>query len=137
MTTQFKHQHGDMIDTAASILDAAHGGGADAAIALTRARLKLSREVSRHCTEEIAFLNARRPAGAPAYAAALVRKYHDDLLRWRHDLIACNSNWPPVRVLADPHVFAAEFGGLTDRLRERVRWEEEEFYPVLFGAKAT
>lgn len=135
MTARFNHQHNGMIETCATILEAARAGNADAS-ALTKARLRLSREVAEHCTQEIAYLDARRPRTPSPRVSALLTRYDDDLLRWRHDLITSNCNWPPARVFAESDAFAAEFEELAKRLCDRVRWEEEEFYPVVLYAKA-
>ena len=136
MSFRFTHQHHHMVELADAILSVARDAPPDATERLTTARLKLSREVSEHCRDELADLQARRPDVGDAREQALVRKYHDDLLAWRHDLIACNSNWPPARVLNEPRAFAAEFSPIAERLRERVRWEEEEFYPAVLYARA-
>ena len=136
MSVRFTHQHSRMVELADTILTIARDGPPDATERLTRARLGLSREVSEHCRVELADLNARRPDIRDARGQALVKKYHDDLMAWRHDLVACNSKWPPQRVLAEPRAFAAEFSGLAERLRERVRWEEDEFYPAVLYARA-
>ena len=135
MSVRFTHQHDSMVELADEILSVARDAPPNATERLTRARLRLSREVGEHCRVELADLNARRPDIRDAHGQAMVRRYHDDLLRWRHDLIACNSNWPPARVLNEPRAFAGEFSGIAERLRERVRWEEEEFYPAILYAR--
>lgn len=136
MSVRFTHQHSQMVELADTILSIARDAPPDAAERMTRARLQLSREVSEHCRVELADLNARRPDVRDARGRALVRKYHDDLMAWRNDLVTCNSNWPPHRILTEPRSFAAEFTGIAERLRERVRWEEEEFYPAVLYARA-
>lgn len=130
MPNKFAHQHSHMVEIAESILQVARERADDAASRLTQLRLKLSRQVREHCDTELSLINARR-GSTDARQAELIRRYHDDLLRWRHDLIECNSAWPPKRVFADSAGFTQAFSGIAIRLRERVRWEEEEFYPAV------
>ena len=135
MSSGFASQHDCMVDIADAILRTAKDRDAAAATRLTQLRLRLSREITDHCGAEVALINARRGETSERQGA-LIRKYHDDLLKWRHDLIACNSDWPPRRVFDDPAGFSRDFGAIAARLRERVRWEEQEFYPAVLMRQA-
>jgi hypothetical protein len=135
VSDQFAQQHDELIEIADAILRVASGSGSETASELTRLRLSLSREVGRHCGGELELINARRGDTMPAQAA-LIRQYHDDLLKWRHDLIRYNSDWPPKRVFEDPDGFKRDFGPIVERLRARVQWEEELFYPTVLARAA-
>lgn len=102
---------------------------------LPRLRMALSRQVAGHCSAEIDLLNDRlrqQPQIAVEHAY-LVRRYHDELLARRGSLMECNANWSTRRITDNPGGFLASFKPLADALIERVRWEEQEFYPKVFG----
>ncbi len=98
-------------------------------------RLALSRQVAQHCASEIDHLRARvksHPEVAVSHAA-LIKRYHDELLAWRGALMDCNAHWPAKRVSQSPAAFLNDFAPLAEALMARIRWEEEDFYPTVFG----
>lgn len=109
-------------------------GSAEAMRELPTQRMALSKLVNLHCGEEIVVINARvREIEADPAKTALIRRFHDELLAWRGDLMECNAGWPHRKMLSDPRGFLAAFAGLNDRLKARVRWEEQAFYPAVLG----
>lgn len=136
MLGQFSHEHREMIAISDAILAVARTPAAGGPARLTELRLQLSRLLMKHCSKETALIDRRRGAARDPHGAALLKKYHDDLLQWRHDLVACNADWPPARVFAAPAAFTATFGEISARLRARVEWEEREFYPGMLHAVA-
>jgi hypothetical protein len=138
MSTQtFAHQHGELLSHADAILAAAASGSEAALQDLPALRLAFARLVNSHCSVEIRMVNARAPQfdGDPE-KRALIRRFHDELLMWRGDLMDCNANWPQRKVASDCAGFIAAFRGLADRLKARVRWEEQIFYPAVLAAPA-
>lgn len=129
MRDVFEIQHREMVELANAILTVVCDKPANATEELSRLRLKLSRAVTIHCGEESDLL--RQAQDVPA---EVVTRYHDELLQWRHDLIGCNSGWPPQRVWQDPRGFAAAFRPIVTALKKRIEWERNELYPVLLRA---
>lgn len=129
MKEKFKIQHRQMVELANAILILVRSRPSNASDELNRHRLRLSRAVSAHCTEESEIL--RTAEGVPDNVR---RRYHDELLKWRHELIACNSGWPPQRVWQDPAGFAAAFRPIVVALSKRIEWEHEVFYPLVLAA---
>jgi hypothetical protein len=137
----FCAQHSQMAETAQAIIDTLMASvserdatGHDALPAL---RLELSRCVANHCSAEIALLrdHLKQHPDIAVTHSPLVRRYHDELLAWRGALMECNANWPAKRIAKDPAAFLAVFRPLVDALHERVRWEEQVFYPQVLGRK--
>lgn len=133
----FAHQHGELLAQADMIL-AAVAAGTDAALRdLPTLRLGFARLVNSHCSVEIRLVNTRSAQmEKDAEKAQLIRRFHDELLMWRGDLMDCNANWPQRRVAEDRAGFIAAFRGLADRLKARVRWEEQIFYPAIMNMPA-
>lgn len=98
-------------------------------------RLTLSRTVASHCSAEVDLLrdHLQRNPQIGIDKAELVRRYHDELLAWRGALMECNADWPARRVTQEPSRFLDAFRPLADALYERIRWEEQEFYPKVLG----
>lgn len=138
MSTQnFAHQHGELLAQANAILTAVTVGTEAALRDLPALRLGFSRLINSHCSVEIRLVNARTPQfDQDADKRHLIRRFHDELLMWRGDLMDCNAKWPQRRVAEDRAGFLVVFRGLTDRLKGRVRWEEEIFYPAIMGIPA-
>ncbi|WP_446652851.1 hypothetical protein [Blastomonas sp.] len=133
----FAHQHGELLVQADAILTAVTVGTEAAMRDLPARRLAFSRLVNSHCSVEIRLVNTRTPLfDQDPKNRQLIRRFHDELLMWRGDLMDCNANWPQRRVAEDSAGFLAVFRGLTDRLKGRVRWEEEIFYPAIMGIPA-
>lgn len=126
MRDVFEVQHRQLIELAQAILTVVHVKPAAATEELNRLRLALSRAITNHCKEEADILNSTD--GLPD---RVVRRYHDELLQWRRDLIICNSAWPPQRVWESPRGFAAAFRPIVTALKHRIEWERKELYPVL------
>lgn len=136
---KFCDQHGAMASVAQAILDhvtglaAGHGhGGHDP---LPELRLALSREVGEHCSGEIEVLR-KRLKNHPQVAvqkAAMVSRFHDELLAWRRSLMQCNANWPAKMVNDSPSAFLEAFRPIAEALIRRIAWEEQEFYPQVLG----
>lgn len=135
MSTQtFAHQHGELLTHAEAILAAAANGSETELQNLPALRLAFARLVNSHCSVEIRMVNARAPQfDADSDRRALIRRFHDELLMWRGDLMDCNANWPQREVANDRAGFIADFRGLADRLKARVRWEEQVFYPAILA----
>ena len=91
-----------------------------------------SKAVTAHCKEEAIMLQS----AGDAVPADIMRRYHDELLRWRHDLIACNSEWSPDKVWRDPQGFKSAFRPIVDALRARILWERSFLYPVILPRAA-
>ena len=131
---KFADHHDQMVDLSAAIIDLAIVNSADALVELQQKRIDLSRKVSEHCASEIEALNKSGFDRQPTpQKTALVRRYHSELLAWRGALMQCNANWPTKRISQEPQGFLRVFKDITAQLRERVRWEEQEFYPAIFG----
>lgn len=130
----FADHHDQLVGLAKGIVAAVSTGSSDALQDLPAQRMALSKMINRHCGEEIALINARaREVQSDPAKAALIRRFHDELLAWRGDLMECNAHWPQRKVTSDPSGFLTVFSGLSDRLQARVRWEEKEFYPAVMG----
>lgn len=133
----FAQQHGELLAQADAILIAATVGTEAALRDLPALRLAFSRLVNSHCSVEIRLVNSRAPQfDSDAERRQLIRRFHDELLMWRADLMDCNAIWPQRRVAQDRSGFIAAFRALADRLKARVRWEEEIFYPAILGLPA-
>lgn len=133
----FAHQHGELLAHADAILSAAADGSEAALQDLPALRLAFARLVNSHCSVEIRMVNARTAQfDGDSDKRALVRRFHDELLMWRGDLMDCNATWPQRMVASDRAGFIAAFRALTDRLKARVRWEEQIFYPAVLTAPA-
>lgn len=134
MPAPFAAQHDTMVSLAEGIIAAARRGTPEAMRDLTQKRLALSKCVSDHCAAEIAEINRTgRQDNAVPDGDVLMRRYHDELLVWRRSLMECNAQWPASRVAQDADEFVASFRPIARQLSERVRWEEEVFYPAVFG----
>jgi hypothetical protein len=135
MTSQnFVHQHGELLAQADAILSAVSAGTEAALRDLPTLRLGFSRLVNSHCSVEIRMVNTRAAQmDKDAEKTQLIRRFHDELLMWRGDLMDCNANWPQRKVAEDRAGFIAAFRGLAERLKARVRWEEQVFYPAIFA----
>lgn len=130
----FAHQHGELLAQADAIVRAVMAGTDTALRDLPALRLGFSRLVNSHCSVEIRLVNARAAEmEKDADKTKLLRRFHDELLMWRGDLMDCNARWPQRRVADDRAGFLAAFRGLNDRLKARVRWEEQVFYPAIFA----
>lgn len=132
MKEALEAQHNEMIDLANAIIAAVDDRGSNRSVQLNRLRLSLSKAVTAHCRQEAALLEQagdRIPDG-------IRRRYHDELLKWRHELIACNSAWPPERVWGNPIDFKAAFRPIAKALDARVAWERVAVYPVLLPEAA-
>lgn len=133
----FAQQHGELLAQADAILGAVTVGTEAALRELPGLRLGFSRLVNSHCSVEIRMVNTRAAEmDKDSEKAKLLRRFHDELLMWRGDLMDCNANWPQRRVAEDRAGFLSTFRGLNDRLKARVRWEEQVFYPAIFGLPA-
>lgn len=140
---QFSAEHDDMDRIAQAIL--AHvrllvaGAGKGGDDALPAMRMALSRQVANHCAAEIAELRDHLHAhpDVAVQCAAMVRRYHDELLAWRGALMECNANWSTRRIEQEPAAFLQVFSALSDALQQRIRWEEQEFYPKVLGRVST
>lgn len=133
----FVHQHGELLAQAEAILTAARLGTEAALRDLPALRLGFSRLVNSHCSVEIRLVNTRASQfDQDTENRQLIRRFHDELLMWRGDLMDCNAKWPQQRVAQDRAGFITAFRALADRLRARVRWEEEIFYPAILGLPA-
>lgn len=130
---KFADHHDQMAVTAEAILDLANAGS-PAEIALLQAkRIELSRLIADHCSLENDHLQKHQAQNDHPQKAALMRKFHGDLLAWRGALMECNANWPAKDIVENPAGFREVFGKLVKQLRERIQWEEREFYPAIFG----
>jgi len=133
----FAHQHAELISQAEDILATAASGREQGLQDLPQKRLAFSRMVNAHCSIEIKLVNHTVAASTkPEQMHKLIRRFHDELLAWRADLMDINAQWPQQKVLADPQGFRAAFSGLEQRLKARVKWEERTFYPALWGQAA-
>jgi hypothetical protein len=136
-STVFSDHHDQLVAQAEQIIATVQADCAQVLNDLPAQRMMLSRLVNTHCSAEIAVINARTSSlDGCKTRAALVRRFHDELLAWRGDLMDCNAHWSQSRVAQDPQGFLAVFRGLADRLRARVQWEEQTFYPAIMGAPA-
>lgn len=141
----FSAQHQEMTDVAQAIVAHAAMLAADSGDEgqvrpdrhdpLPEMRLALSRQIGGHCAAEIDLLkdHLNRYPQIAADCADLVRRYHDELLAWRGMLMECNASWPARQVKDNPRGFLAVFRPIVEALVERIRWEEQEFYPRVFG----
>jgi hypothetical protein len=132
MREEFEGQHRAMIELANAVLAIADRHSADHMGELNRLRLALSRTITAHCKREAALLQGV----AATIPAPINQRYHEELLKWRHDLIACNSEWPPERVWADPAGFKAAYRPVVRALEARIAWEREAVYPVILPEAA-
>jgi len=127
MNVRFTDEHQEMASIASRVIALVKTGTPASSGELNKLRLSLSKVVNAHCKEEAALMTGyetRLPLD-------IVRRYHDELLQWRRELIACNSSWPPAQVWEDRKGFLDVFSPLARALDQRVRWEEEKFYPAL------
>ncbi|WP_017670207.1 hypothetical protein [Blastomonas sp. AAP53] len=133
-STAFADHHDQLVGMAKGIVATVSTGSSEALRDLPAQRMALSKMVNVHCGEEIALINAHAPRlrDDPA-KTALIRRFHDELLAWRGDLMECNASWPQRKVTSDPDGFLTVFNGLSERLQARVRWEEKAFYPAVLG----
>lgn len=141
----FSAQHEEMARVTRAIvahvcaLTVGNGGdGSKGHDPLPALRLALSRTVGSHCSAEIDVLNQhlRSHPQVAVDCAGLVRRYHDQLLAWRASLMECNASWPARRVVESPAAFLEAFRPIAYALQERIRWEEQEFYPKVLGRAA-
>jgi len=127
MREVFDAQHREMLDLATAILAVVDDCPSRSSDPLNRLRLALSKKVTVHCQEEAIALQASRDIVPPE----IMRRYHDELLKWRRDLISCNSDWPPERVWSDPSGFKSAFRPVANALRARILWEQGCLYPII------
>ena len=132
MRDVFDAQHREMLELTAAILAIVNDCPSRSSDQLNRLRLALSKTVTGHSKQESALLRA----AGDAVPADIARRYHDELLKWRHELIACNSDWPPDRVWNDPRGFKEAFKPIVDALRARLSWEQGVVYPVILPLAA-
>jgi hypothetical protein len=132
MREEFEGQHRAMIELANAVLAIADRRSAEHTGELNRLRLALSRTITAHCRREGELLKQV----AATLPATVSQRYHEELLKWRHDLIACNSDWPPERVWADPAGFKAAYRPIVAALEARIAWEREAVYPVILPQAA-
>lgn len=133
----FAHQHAELLSQAEDILATAASGRIESLQDLPQKRLAFSRMVNAHCSVEIKVVNQTTTAATKTEETqTLLRRFHDELLAWRADLMNCNAQWPQSKVLADPQGFRTAFSGLEQRLKARVKWEERTFYPAIWGQAA-
>jgi hypothetical protein len=134
MQTSFSEQHAGLISIGKAIIAHARENSAASLAALAQARLTLSQAVQTHVQAEQALI--RSDGGNPRDEAsvAVVRKYHDELLAWRRLLIDCNAKWPLKAIGEDAEGFIRDYMPIYRALEERVRWEEEVFYPCILSA---
>ena len=118
----FADHHDQLVGLAKGIVATVTMGSSDALQDLPAQRMALSKMVNRHCGEETALINTRaRDLQGDPTKTALIRRFHEELLAWRGDLMECNAHWPQRAVASDPHGFLSVFSGLSDRLQARVR----------------
>lgn len=130
---KFTHHHAEMAQIANTILDLASAGSLSEIALLQSKRIELSKLVADHCALEGAHLQKHQAQSNHPQKAALLRKFHGDLLAWRGALMECNANWPAKSIVQNPAGFRAVFGKLIKQLNDRIQWEEREFYPAIFG----
>jgi hypothetical protein len=130
----FRSDHDRLINLADGLIaEAQKGTGADP-VRLNQLRLGLSRTVADHCSAEDGLIQScGRPADGDAYLVALNQRYHDELMHWRVDLVRCHGEWPPARIRVNSQEFLEEFMPIAAALAERLRWEEEEFFPAVLA----
>lgn len=140
---KFYTQHAEMASVAQAILDhvtaLAAGNVRDGHDPLPALRLALSREVGDHCSGEIDVLRKRLKSNPQVAVdkAAMVSRFHDELLAWRRSLMQCNADWPAKIVNNDPSTFLDAFRSIAEALFTRIQWEEREFYPQVLGRTVT
>lgn len=122
------HDHGYMIKLAEAIIRCIDIEDDGLARVLNGLRVELSRTVRTHCAKEVRIMGQLK---AGRLSPDISRRYHDELAAWSQALVACNSQWPADRVRRDRQGFIDQFTKLTGMLQERVRWEQDELYPLL------
>ena len=134
MQAIFRSDHDRLIMLADGLVAEAQKGAEADPGRLNQLRLGLSRTVADHSAAEDGLVQScGRPAEDDAHLIALNARYHDELLNWRVALVRCHSEWPPLRIVANSSEFLEEFTPIASALVERLRWEEEEFYPAVLG----
>lgn len=129
----FTTHHDQMTQLADAILNLATAGSPAEIALLQSTRIEFSRLIADHCAVETAYLQKHQAQNNHPQKAALMRKFYGDLLAWRGALMECNANWPAKNIVENPAGFRAVFGQLVKQLRDRIQWEEREFYPAIFG----
>ena len=129
----FSEQHHELVQIAASIMQRAKENTPASIVALTQLRLALSRSLRKHVTAEVSLVRRAGKTHGDAPASDILRKYHDELLAWQGLLIKCNVKWSPKAISAHPQGFIDEYQPIYRALKERVRWEEEVFYPYILS----
>lgn len=133
MHETFADQHVNLIEIGRDIVRAAAENTPASIAELGRLRLALSRAVQNHVSAEFALLPQSSDFPRRADRQGILSKYHDDLLAWRHLLMGCNAQWPLAAVASDPEGFLRDYQPILQALEQRVKWEEEEFYPTLLS----
>ena len=132
MHETFAEQHINLIEIGRDIVRAEENTPASIA-EIGRLRLALSRAVQSHVSAEFALLPQSGDSPRGADSQGILSKYHDDLLAWRHLLMACNAHWPLAAVASNPKGFLLAYQPILQALEQRVKWEEEEFYPAMLS----
>ena len=134
MEAIFRSDHDRLIMLADGLVAEAQKGPEADPNRLNQLRLGLSRTVADHCAAEDGLVQScGRPSDGDAHLIALNARYHEELLEWRVALVRCHGEWPPQRIRASSREFLEEFTPIASALAERLRWEEEEFYPAVLG----
>ena len=129
MSITFAQQHCELVEIAQDIVNAVRANTAASLQDFTRSRLRLARAVQKHVGPEIALIQQLDRSVKGSDQQALLSKYHDDLRAWRMLLTECNAKWPTASVTANPSAFLSDFQPIQRALEQRVKWEEDVFYP--------
>lgn len=133
MHETFAEQHVNLIEIGRDIVRAAVENTAASIAEIGRLRLALSHAVQSHVSAEFALLPQSSDCSRGEDRQPILSKYHDDLLAWRHLLMACNVQWPLAAVASNPKGFLHDYQPILQALEQRVQWEEEEFYPAILS----
>jgi hypothetical protein len=133
MHITFSEQHQNLIQIGRGIIDHAKENTPASIAALAQARVALSRAVQKHVKAELAMVDRNSAAAADPRLAATMSKYHDELLAWQSLLMTCNGKWPLKAINENPRGFIRDYRPIQQALEERVRWEEEFFYPYVLS----
>ena len=133
MSVTFAQQHHGLVKIAREIVDSVLRITAASIQDFTSLRLELARAIQKHVHDEIALIRQLDRSDRGSDQKALISKYHDDLLAWRMLLAECNAKWPTASVMADPKGFLSDFQPIQRALAQRVKWEEEIFYPQVLS----
>lgn len=120
MVAQFRHQHGELIELAEGIIEAARAGRADE---LSRLRLAFARAVKEHVEDEAVVV--QRAIARGLLCADQVDAHNRLVMQWRGDVALCNSAWPARDIVDAPEGFLHRFRPLADALRAAIAFEEQ------------